>query len=82
MAPNTLRIYFLPLTLTMSSFGRDYAMFVFESPSLDVHSRSTTNGQHFHPEKQNIILFSLKKWVGASCPDFVYFPWSNHAKNP
>lgn len=36
MAPNTLRIYLRPLILTLRSLSRDYAVFILESPSLEL----------------------------------------------
>ena len=35
-APNTLRIYLRPLILTLGSLSRDYAVFILESPSLEL----------------------------------------------
>lgn len=52
-------------------------------PNQRLPSGSTTNsyqGQDFHLEKEDSLLFSLTKWVGAS--GYCFSPWSNHAKHP
>lgn len=36
MAPNTLRIHLQPLILTLRSLSRDSAVFILETPSLEL----------------------------------------------
>ena len=57
VAPNTLGIYFLLLTLIMSSLDKDYTVFIFEFLKPGRAFSNNYCGQDFHAEKQNTIFF-------------------------